>query len=308
MFVIDSETSGTNPREDRIIELGFQRWTSEGMDKEWRSLINPGIPIPSAATKVHGITDAMVQGCRVCGISKMDHTSPQAIVDHAFVPWPYFKQLATNFAIGFKDCDYAGKYVRFDLQILAAEFARAGVEWSYATARIIDIDRLEAIAEPRTLSDLHRKYVRRPCTDCDGKGRVLDAPDRVLDGRAYEETCHSCKGVGTIGVEHDGAHGALSDVRASTTVIVNQLQKYPQLSRDLDVLHAAQWADWIDVEGKFRFVDGVAICNFGKKYKGTPMREIPVDFYDWILMEDFPADVKALAREAKLGIYPEAKA
>ena len=32
------------------------------------------------------------------------------------------------------------------------------------------------------------------CPDCDGRGEVLDAPDNVLDGRAYWETCPTCHG------------------------------------------------------------------------------------------------------------------
>lgn len=297
LFVFDTETTGTDAHNDRIVEFGFQMWIGEGsckncenyetafksgviteippcdyckgsrrvggLAKEWRSLINPGIPIPPSATKIHGITDAMVQGCRDCLQPRQIHPTADC---PAFKPWPYFKQIAQNIAKGLAQCDFAGKHVRFDLQITAAEMQRSDIEWSYHEARIIDIDRLEALAEPRSLSHLYKKYT---------------------------------------GEDHEGAHGALSDVRASTIVIVQQLQRHTQLPRDLNALHSAQWIDWLDVEGKFRMIDGVAVCNFGKKYKGKPMRDIPLDFYDWILKEKFPPDVKLLARNAKLGIFPE---
>jgi hypothetical protein len=36
------------------------------------------------------------------------------------------------------------------------------------------------------------------CPECGGKGQVLDAPDRVLDGRAYWDTCPTCGGSGRV--------------------------------------------------------------------------------------------------------------
>ena len=39
----------------------------------------------------------------------------------------------------------------------------------------------------------------------------------------------------------------------------------------------------------------------------APMRHVPTSYYDWILSSDFPADVKALAAEAKLGKFPGGK-
>lgn len=269
LFVIDAETTGVDPKNDRIVELGFQQWGPEGLVKEWRSLVNPGVPIPASATKVHGITDVTVKGCRVCGQDTGGTDAHAMLGDnpHTFAPWPTFKQLAANLAKGLVDCDFAGKNVRFDLRILAAEMARAGQAWSYAGARVVDAERLEALAIPRSLSHLHEKY---------------------------------------IGVKHDGAHGALSDVRASTTVIVKQLEAHATLPRDLDALHEAQWPGWLCEGGEFRMVDGVATCQFGK-WRGKAMRDIPVDYFDWLLRSDFPADVKALAGAAKLGRFPEAK-
>lgn len=268
LIVLDTETTGTDTAKDRIVEIGFQVWTAEGMTKEWRSLVNPGIPIPEAATKVHGITDEhVVLGCRLCGRTAMTHHDSGGACPE-FKPVPRFKDLAANLAKGFADCDWAGQNVRYDLRMTAAEMQRAGVEWSYVGARIIDSSRLEALAVPRSLSHLHEKYV---------------------------------------GMKHDGAHGALSDVRASTTVIAHQLQTHAALPRDLDALHAAQWPGWIDGEGKFRFVDGVPCFGPWGKYAGQPMRKADMGYWDFILKSDFSADIKALASAAKLGRFPEAR-
>jgi DNA polymerase III subunit epsilon len=275
LFVIDCETTGTDPQKDRIVELGFQQWGAEGMTKEWRSLVNPGVPIPEEAAMIHGIRDAVVYGCSICG--RLGVVQPrlghELRIDadqmvHEFAPWPTFAQLAPNLAGGLRDCDFAGQNVRFDLRMLAAEFARAGIEWSYLGARIVDSSQLERLAVPRSLSHLHKKYV---------------------------------------GHAHDGAHGALSDVRAAATVIVKQLQEHQTLPRDLDLLHRAQWPDeWLDGDGKFRLVNGVGTCTFGK-WRGRAMRDIEGSYWDWLIGADFPADVKALARDAKLGKFPEAK-
>jgi hypothetical protein len=132
-------------------------------------------------------------------------------------------------------------------------------------ARILDADRLEALAVPRHLSDLYKKYTGR---------------------------------------DHDDAHGALADVRASTQVIAEQLLKYDVLPRDLDALHALSWPGWLTADGKFRMVGDVPTIMFGK-HRDLPMQEVPIDYWDWILSKDFAADVKRLAAEAKLGKFPE---
>lgn len=274
LIVFDVESTGVDPLKDRIIELGFQLWDADGLKKEYRTLINPGIPIPPEATKAHHITDEMVQGCRDCmlydsSIEGRDR-HPRQIegISHEFKPWPYFQQLASNLVIGFTNCDFAGKNVRFDLRIFAAEMARAKVEWSRGDARIVDAERLEQIAVPRGLSHLYEKYT---------------------------------------GTKHDSAHSALGDARASTTIIVHQLQAHPQLSRDLDTLHTAQWGDMLDLDGKFVFINGVACVGRWGKHANKPMHTVPIDYYDFILGGDFSAEVKALARNAKLGKFPEKK-
>lgn len=266
LFVLDVESTGTNPRVDRIVEIGFQMWTAEGMKKEWRSLVNPGVPIPASATKVHGIDSARLRLCNQCGLTVGEH-SPIDLA-HPFKQIPFFKDLAANLAKGFADCDFAGKRVRFDLQIVAAEMHQSGQAWGYAGARIVDIDRLEQLALPRDLGSLHEKYAGR---------------------------------------RHDGAHGALSDVRASATVITKQLETFPNLPRDLDDLHRLQWPDWIDGEGKFRFVDGVACFGRWGKYANRPMTAADAGYWRFILKSDFPPDVKDIAAAAKNGKFPEAK-
>lgn len=57
----DTETTGPDPLEDRIVTAAFIVRGGGRPDREFSWLINPGIPIPPEATEVHGITDEMVQ-------------------------------------------------------------------------------------------------------------------------------------------------------------------------------------------------------------------------------------------------------
>src|SRR5688500_20273897 len=59
---LDLETTGLNPRVDRIVELAIVRVTPDGEVLERARRFNPGVPIPAEASAVHGITDADVAG------------------------------------------------------------------------------------------------------------------------------------------------------------------------------------------------------------------------------------------------------
>ena len=67
--VIDIETTGLNPRYDEIIELAAVRFSDFRADKSFVSLIKPTIPVNPGASRVNGITDAMLASCP--GIEKV---------------------------------------------------------------------------------------------------------------------------------------------------------------------------------------------------------------------------------------------
>lgn len=238
---LDLETTGLTD-DARIVELSFQVWTTGGMTREWSSCINPEMPIPPGVMDIHGITDENVFGA------------------------PTFGLLAPNLATGFSNCDFAGKNVRFDLRILETEMRRVKVPWNYAAAKILDAERLEQIAVPRSLSHLYEKYT---------------------------------------GQKLEGAHGSLADITASMIVICRQLEEHRDtLPRDLGKLHELQWPGRIDVEGKFIFRNGSVICTFGK-YRQQRIQAIPPDYWRFVLQKDFSAEIKVIAANALLGVYPE---
>lgn len=53
----DTETTGTRPEKDRIIEIAAY---DPLLNRTFEKLVNPGVPIPKEAIAIHGITDEMV--------------------------------------------------------------------------------------------------------------------------------------------------------------------------------------------------------------------------------------------------------
>ena len=138
----DLETTGTNKKTARIIEIGLEIMAPGQPTRHYRTLVNPTIPIPHEATygngrdyPGHGITDNMVS---------------QA---------PTFAQLAPSLIKGFTDADFVGYNIRFDVGIIAAEFMRAGVLWFNEDARLVCGHRLWQVAQPRSLEDFAREYM-----------------------------------------------------------------------------------------------------------------------------------------------------
>lgn len=244
LFVLDTETTGTDRENDRIIEIGFQRWEASGLVSEWRSYVNPCIPIPPSSTAVHGITDEKVAN------------------------EPTFRELAFQLAVELQECDFGGQQIRFDLGITSAEMMRAEYPWSYKGARIIDSLRLEALVIPRDLKALYKKYT---------------------------------------GQELEGAHGAMADVQASSSVLSLQLKEhFVVLPRNLDELHRLQWPGYIDNDGKFKMIDGVPTMNFGK-WRGKPMRDVSPDYWRNFILgssSTFSEEIKEIARAALQRIFP----
>jgi DNA polymerase III subunit epsilon len=58
--VVDFETTGRDPVQDRVVEVGVARFVGGALVDRHGLLVNPGIPIAKEATNVHGISDADV--------------------------------------------------------------------------------------------------------------------------------------------------------------------------------------------------------------------------------------------------------
>lgn len=60
--LLDTETTGTDPRVDRIIEVGIVIGRGGAIERRLSWLVDPGVPISQESSEVHGITDDDVAG------------------------------------------------------------------------------------------------------------------------------------------------------------------------------------------------------------------------------------------------------
>jgi len=84
-IAIDLETTGLDARRDRIVALAALKFIEERAVPELVTLVNPGSGIPAAATRIHGIDDAMVTGApyEASAVERFDEISAeQVIVGH----------------------------------------------------------------------------------------------------------------------------------------------------------------------------------------------------------------------------------
>ncbi|MFB6955523.1 exonuclease domain-containing protein [Streptomyces sp. NPDC056309] len=105
----DTETTGPNPLEDRIVTAAVVVRGGGRSDRDFSWLINPQMTIPEAATAVHGITDAKAQA---------EGAEPKVALD----------ELATNLA---RAVEWGMPIVAFnqsfDWTILHCDLARHGL-------------------------------------------------------------------------------------------------------------------------------------------------------------------------------------
>jgi DNA polymerase-3 subunit epsilon len=109
------------------------------------------------------------------------------------------------------------------------------------------------------------------------------------------------------GCEFDNAHDALADIQATYDVLEAQIDAHADcLDINFAVEISKNSARQIDRRGFFKFDRGTckAVCAMGK-YTGTPVEEVPDDYFKWILSEPkFEADIKKVASNALIGVYP----
>lgn len=247
LVIFDTETTGADISLDRIVQIALIRLHPDGSSDEYETLVNPGMPIPVEAQRVHGITDAMVEF------------------------QPAFKHIAQDLIAFMAGADLAGfNLLRFDVPLLRNEFSRAGHTWSIEGVRILDAQIIYHKMEPRDLSAATRFYCNR---------------------------------------ELDGAHGALADARATCSVLLAQIERYPRLPRDvagLDSLFRQVDLRFVDSERKFCWRHGEATFNFGGR-RGQTLREVArnnPEYLRWMIDRDFSRETKAIVTEALDGRFP----
>jgi CBS domain-containing protein len=132
--VMDTETTGLDAANARIIEIGAVRLTGGRIADvpPLRRLVRPDIPIPAASTRIHGFSDAAV-----------------ADAPRFAAVWPEL----TGF-VG--DTVLIGHSIGFDLAVLERECARANIPWQNRPSLCTRI--LSQIANPE-LADFSLDHV-----------------------------------------------------------------------------------------------------------------------------------------------------
>jgi len=72
--VYDVETTGMSPSRDRIVEISAVRIDTDNTRTQYSTLVNPLMPIPAYSTKIHNITDEMVNNAPHFGIVGQEFT------------------------------------------------------------------------------------------------------------------------------------------------------------------------------------------------------------------------------------------
>ncbi len=242
IIFFDLETTGTNTISDRIVEISMIKIMPNGEEQERTIRINPEMPIPSEATAVHHITDEDVANCRT------------------------FKMIAKDLATTFTGCDIAGfNSNKFDIPMLAQEFARAGVSFDFTRPRFIDVQTIFHKKEQRTLVAAYKFYCNKDLTE---------------------------------------AHSASADTRATYEVLKAQLDRYDDLPNNMEALseYSSQNRN-VDLAGRIIYNDErKEVINFGK-HKGRLVEDVlrtDLGYYDWMMKGDFPQNTKDILTKIKL--------
>lgn len=115
--ILDLETTGSNPLQDRITEIGLITLDPDGQCETWSSLVDPGCPIPPFITRLTGIDDEMVRG------------------------QPHFDQLAPALAERLAGRWLIAHNARFDYGFLRHAFQRAGIRYDAHTLCTVRLSR-----------------------------------------------------------------------------------------------------------------------------------------------------------------------
>lgn len=179
---------------------------------------------------------------------------------------PDFKTLAPLFNSFIGNSDLAGyNSNRFDIPMLVDEFIRVGIPFSMKGRKLVDVQNIFHKMEQRTLSAAYKFYCSK---------------------------------------EMEKAHCAEYDIHATYEVFVAQLERYPELAKDVDSLHEFTCMNQnVDLAGRIVFNDKKAeVFNFGK-HKGKTVDEIfakEPSYYDWMMNGDFPAETKQVITGLRL--------
>lgn len=250
----DLETTGLSITNDRIVEISILKVLPGGQKESLNERLNPTIPISAESSDIHGIKDSDVKDL------------------------PTFKDRAKQYEQFLKGCDLGGyNLLKFDIPVLVEEFLRNDIEFKLENRKVIDVQRIFYMMEPRTLSAAYKFYC-----------------DKSLEN----------------------AHSAEADTIATYEVLKAQIDRYDgvtikdakdreyvPIKNDIQALHDVSATKFADLVGRIAYNDqGVEVFNFGK-HKNKPVADVfksEPGYYDWMMRGDFALSTKRKLTEIKL--------
>lgn len=257
LVIFDLETTGLDLVKDRVIQLSYIKVFPDGKEVRGDELVNPEMNIPDLITQLTGISNDDVKDK------------------------PTFKQLAKKIEDVFKGSDIAGFNSNyFDVPLLAEEFLRAGIDFDFSKACLIDACTIFKKMERRNLAAAYKFYCGRKMEEDFEAHRAdqdTEATYRVLMGELDKY-----------------APGANEDPEK---VLENDMQMLADFSKTNDNVDFAGRIIWADVKGQ-----RTEVFNFGK-HKGIPVAEVlrfDPGYYSWILAGDFTYNTKQVLTRIRL--------
>lgn len=166
-------------------------------------------------------------------------------------------------------CAYNGH--AFDFKIIKREFELAGHKQPVSLGKI----------------DPYRIFLKY----CGKAGRG----QRTLSA-AYSHYCQK---------EIVNAHDAKADTSAMIEILHSQIAVHG--IKDMDTLIEASvfYDRKVDKKGFFIFKGrSLMACSGFGRFSGMPMNQIPASYYKWLIANNFPDDVKEIAKKAIMGYFP----
>lgn len=148
--LVDLETTGANPVEDRITEIAVMRVERGEVVERWQSLVNPGRRIPALIQRIIGITDDMVADA------------------------PSFAELADHVRGLLDGSVFVAHNARFDYGFIRNEYARIGEEFE---APVLCTVKLSRALYPECHKHGLDALIERHGFVCDARHRAMGDAD-----------------------------------------------------------------------------------------------------------------------------------
>lgn len=118
--VVDFETTGTNPHEDRIVEAAFAIVKPDGTlgEGSFHTIVNPGVEIPEEAAAVHGITTERAQAEGMAVVDVLRRFADYVAVTAQFGKPLVIYNVPFDWPLLLAECDRHGVEIRRDVMLI----------------------------------------------------------------------------------------------------------------------------------------------------------------------------------------------